>query len=52
MLRLTELPSRITEAVRPAADEPFPDVYIAIGAVFSTNLRNLSKEKKASQLRT
>ena len=37
---LTELLSRITEAVRPAADEPFPEVYTAIGAVFSTNLRN------------
>jgi hypothetical protein len=37
---LTVLLSWITEAVRPAADEPFPEVYTAIGAVFSTNLRN------------
>jgi hypothetical protein len=28
------------EAVRPAAEDPFPEVYIAIGAVLSTNLRN------------
>lgn len=38
--KLTVLLSRITEAVRPAADEPLPEVYIATGAVFSTNLRN------------
>ena len=37
---LTELLSRITETVRPAADEPFPEVCTAIGAVFSMNLRN------------
>jgi hypothetical protein len=34
--------SLITEAVRPAADEPFPEVYTATGAVFSTNLRNFT----------
>ena len=33
-------PPRMTEAVRPAADEPFPLVYTQIGAVFSTNFRN------------
>jgi hypothetical protein len=28
---LTVLTSRCTEAVRPAADEPFPEVYTEIG---------------------
>lgn len=30
--------SRMTEAVRPAALEPLPEVYTPIGATFSTNL--------------
>lgn len=29
--------SRITDAVKPAALEPFPDVYTPIGETFSTN---------------
>lgn len=32
--------SLITEAVKPAAELPFPDVYTPIGATFSTNLSN------------
>jgi len=36
----TVLESRMTDAVSPAAEEPFPEVYTAIGAVFSTNFRN------------
>lgn len=47
--KLTELLSLITEAVRPAADDPFPEVYTAIGAVFSTNLRNFTNELKSNQ---
>lgn len=30
----------MTEAVSPAADDPFPEVYTATGAVFSTNFKN------------
>ncbi len=30
----------MTEAVRPAAEEPFPEVYTATGATFSTNFNN------------
>ena len=37
---LTETGSLWTEAVRPAALEPFPEVYTAMGATFSTNLRS------------
>ena len=40
--KLTVLLSLITEAVRQAAEEPFPEVYTATGAVFSTNLRNFT----------
>ena len=29
--------SQITDAVKPAAEEPLPDVYTAIGATFSAN---------------
>ena len=32
--------SLTTDAVKPAAEDPFPEVYTQIGAVFSTNLRN------------
>ena len=32
--------SRMTEAVRPAAEDPLPDVYTAMGATLSTNLRS------------
>ena len=32
--------SLIIDAVRPAAEEPLPDVYTAIGAVLSTNFKN------------
>ncbi len=30
----------MTEAVRPAADEPLPEVYTAMGAVLLVNFRN------------
>ena len=33
-------PHRMTEAVRPAAEEPLPLVYTAMGAVLEVNLRN------------
>ena len=33
-------PPRMTDAVRPAAEEPLPLVYTQIGAVFSTNFKN------------
>mmetsp|Transcript_5151 Transcript_5151/g.21026 ORF Transcript_5151/g.21026 Transcript_5151/m.21026 type:complete len:207 (-) Transcript_5151:272-892(-) len=32
--------SLTTDAVKPAAEDPFPEVYTQMGAVFSTNLRN------------
>jgi len=32
--------SLIILAVRPAAEEPFPEVYTAIGATLSTNFKN------------
>ena len=32
--------SRCTEAVKPAALDPLPDVYMAMGEHFSTNLSN------------
>uniref|UniRef100_A0AAG5CRG8 Uncharacterized protein n=1 Tax=Anopheles atroparvus TaxID=41427 RepID=A0AAG5CRG8_ANOAO len=38
MTKLRVAGSRITDAVRPAALEPLPEVYTAIGATFSTNL--------------
>ena len=38
------------EAVRPAAEEPFPEVYIATGAVFSTNLRNFNMTKNVRNM--
>ena len=34
------LASRMTEAVSPAAEDPFPEVYTAMGAVLEANLRN------------
>lgn len=30
----------MTDAVRPAAELPFPDVYTEIGATLSTNFRS------------
>ena len=32
--------SLITEAVKPAAEDPFPLVYTDIGAILSTNFKN------------
>ena len=40
IMKLRELGSRITEAVRPAAEDPLPDVYTAIGATLSTNFNS------------
>ena len=40
--KLTVLLSLITEAVRLAAEESFPEVYTSTGSVFSTNLRNFT----------
>lgn len=40
MLEFTDVGSRMTEAVNPAALLPLPEVYTAIGATFSTNLSN------------
>lgn len=37
---LTVTGSRCTEAVKPAAEEPFPEVYTDIGETFSTNFNN------------
>ena len=42
--KLTVLLSLITEAVRQAAEEPFPEVYTATGAVLSKNVRNFTDE--------
>lgn len=38
--RPVPLAHRITDAVRPAAEEPLPEVYTAIGAVLDVNFRN------------
>ena len=46
------LPSRMTEAVRPAADDPLPEVYTQMGAVFSTNLRNCDLAVDGSPIRS
>ena len=40
MIKLRETGSRITEAVRPAALLPFPDVYTPMGETFSTNFKS------------
>lgn len=37
---ITEDGSRITDAVKPAAELPLPEVYTAIGATLSTNFNN------------
>lgn len=37
---LTVVGSLLTEAVKPAAEEPFPEVYIPIGEHFSTNFNS------------
>lgn len=37
---LTVAGSLMTEAVRPAAELPFPEVYTAIGDTFCTNFSN------------
>ena len=36
----TDAGSLMTEAVRPAALLPFPDVYTPMGATFSTNFNS------------
>jgi hypothetical protein len=46
----TETESRWTEAVRPAALEPFPDVYTAIGATFIQTLTLISTKEKTMNL--
>ncbi|KAH9394341.1 hypothetical protein TYRP_004392 [Tyrophagus putrescentiae] len=38
MTKFRDVGSRMTEAVRPAALLPFPEVYTPIGDTFSTNL--------------
>ena len=40
MMKLLDTGSLITDAVRPAALLPFPDVYTPIGETFSTNFNN------------
>ena len=37
---ITVAGSLMTDAVKPAALEPFPDVYTPIGETFSTNFNN------------
>lgn len=37
---LTDPGSLITDAVKPAALDPLPEVYTAIGETFSTNFNN------------
>ena len=44
--------SLTTDAVKPAADEPLPEVYTQMGAVFSTNLRNWDFAVDGSPIRS
>ena len=46
------LPHRMTEAVRPAAEEPLPLVYTAMGAVLEVNFRNCDLAVEGSPART
>jgi len=46
------LPSLMTDAVRPAAEEPLPEVYTHMGAVWCTNLRNCDLAVDGSPMRS